>query len=127
MTGRSVALALLVFAALPAAARADTAPTVLGGRMPSLDQGRGGGTTRFAPAPMPNPDARPPVAQRDPNAVQLTPGLTRTPTGQALAGDGFASGSAYGGELERRGRSGGIGSTLAPSLKLRVPMQVEFR
>lgn len=124
MMARWVALLAMLLAALPS--WADTAPTLLVGRMPSLDQGRGGGGTRFAPAPVPNPDRLAPTSQRDPNAVQVTPGLTHAPGGQSQAGDGFARGSAYNGELERRGR-GGIGSTVVPSLKLRVPMQVEFR
>ncbi len=113
------ALLLLGFPAL-----ADTSPTLLPGKMPSLSQGRAS-TQRFAPAPVPNLDAAAPIAQREPNAVQLSPGLTRTPTGQAHRGDGFASGSAYTGELEKR--RGGLGSTVAPSLNLRLPMQVEFR
>jgi hypothetical protein len=116
---------LLALLLLAPPAWADNQPTMLPGNMPSLSQGRAIGG--YAPAPVPNPDARAPRGQRDPNAVELTPGLTRTNTGQGLAGDGFARGSAYNGELERRGgRAAGIGSTIAPSLNMRVPMQVDL-
>lgn len=100
-------------------------PTMLPGNMPSLTQGRASGG--YSPAPVPNLDARAPRSQRDPNAIEVTPGLTRTNTGQGHGGDGFARGSAYNGELERRsGRSAGIGSTIAPSLNMRMPMQVDL-
>lgn len=114
---------VMLLAAYPALA--DTPATVLPGNMPSLSQGRSG-SQRFAPAPVPNQDIVAPAAQRDPNAVQLSPGLTRTRTGQAHGGDGFANGTAYSGDLEKRGRSGGFGSA-APSLNLKLPIQVEFR
>lgn len=122
-----LAVWLLATAAAATPALADPAPTLLRGNMPTLSQGRGGGTQRFAPAPVPNPNMMEPTSQRDPGAVQVTPGLTRTRTGQANAGDGFATGSAYSGDLEKRGRSGGIGSNIAPSLNLKLPLQVEFR
>ena len=121
-----VAVLLLAIVAAPLAL-ADTSPTMLPGNMPSLSQGRGSGTQRFAPAPVPNPNMMEPTSQRDPGAVQVSPGLTRTRTGQAHAGDGFATGSAYSGDLEKRGRSGGIGANIAPSLNLKLPLQVEFR
>jgi hypothetical protein len=116
---------LLLALLLPAApVRADK-PTMLPGLMPSLSQGRASGG--YAPAPVPNPTARAPRSQRDPNAIEVTPGLTRTNTGQGLGGDGFARGSAYSGELERRqGRGAGIGSTIVPSLNMRMPMQVDI-
>ena len=120
-----LAVPLLALTALPGAL-ADSPGTLLTGRMPTLDQGRGNGHA-FAPAPVPNPDAVAPRSQRDPNAILVSPGLARTNTGHANAGDGYAPGSAYNGELERRGRSGGLGSTLAPSLNLKMPVQVEFR
>ncbi len=116
--------ALLPVLVLAAPAWADTTPTMLPGAMPSLNQGRGS-PQRFAPAPVPNANLIAPRDARDPNAMQVSPSLTRTNTGRALAGDGFAPGSAYSGELERRGRSGGVGSTLAPSLNLRMPVQVD--
>lgn len=115
---------IMAFLLLACPALAEKSPTMLQGNMPSLSQGRAG-TQRFAPAPVPNPDAVAPMSQRDPNAIQLSPGLTRTPTGQANRGDGFANGTAYTGELEKR-RSG-LGSSMAPSLNLKMPMQVEFR
>ena len=118
---------LVAFLLLALPALADTSTTMLPGNMPSLSQGRGSGTQRFAPAPVPNPNMVAPTSQRDPNAVQVSPGLTRTTTGQAHGGDGFATGSAYTGELEKRSRSGGIGSNIAPSLNLKLPLQVEFR
>ena len=121
---RMSALLLVLLAAWPA--RADTEPTMLRGRMPSLDQGRLG-AAGFTPAPVPNPDVSPRPGLRNPNVVQVSPALTHTNTGRALAGDGFATGSAYNGELERRGRGAGIGSTLVPSLRQRVPMQVDFQ
>ena len=117
-------LALLALAAA-APAWADTAPTLLPGTMPSLSQGRPG-TQRFSPAPVPDPDIRAPRSQRDPNAVELAPSLTRTNTGRAMAGDGFTPGSAYNGELERRNGRAGLGTTLAPSVNMRMPLQVEF-
>jgi len=117
--------ALLVLLAA-ASALADTPPTMLPGKMPALSQGRGSALPRFAPAPVPNPDLVAPTAQRDSSAVQVSPGLTRMSAGQAHAGDGFARGSAYAGELERRNR-GGLGSTIAPSLNLKMPLQIEFR
>ncbi len=115
---------ILAFVLLAFPALAEKAPTILRGNMPSLSQGRAG-AQRFAPAPMPNPDMLAPITQRDTNAIQLSPGLTRTPTGQAHRGDGFANGTAYTGELEKR--RGGLGSNVVPSLNLRMPMQVEFR
>jgi hypothetical protein len=114
----------LVALALATPALADT-PTLLPGTMPSLSQGRPS-AQRFSPAPVPNPDLLAPRSQRDPNAVQIAPGLTRTNTGRALAGDGFTPGSAYNGELERRNGRAGLGSTLAPSVNMRMPLQVEF-
>ncbi len=121
-------LALLALAlATPALSNptlADT-PTLLPGTMPSLSQGRPS-APRFSPAPVPDPDLRAPRSQRDPNAVEIAPGLTRTNTGRALVGDGFTPGSAYSGELERRNGRGGLGSTLAPSVNMRMPLQVEF-
>jgi hypothetical protein len=119
---RAPALLVVLLAAFPA--MADAPLTVLPGAMPSLSQGRGT-AQRFAPAPVPNPNLVAPRSARDPNAMEVSPGLTRTNTGRALAGDGFAPGSAYTGELERRGRSAGLGSTLAPSLNLRMPVQVD--
>jgi hypothetical protein len=116
-------LALLAVS-LATPALADT-PTLLPGTMPSLSQGRPS-AQRFSPAPVPNPDLLAPRSQRDPNAVQIAPGLTRTNTGRALAGDGFTPGSAYNGELERRNGRAGLGSTLAPSVNMRMPLQVEF-
>lgn len=121
MRGLATLLALLV----AAPALADSTPTMLPGTMPSLSQGRGS-ATNFAPAPVPNPDVRVPRSQRDPNAVEISPGLTRTNTGRAMSGDGFSAGSAYSGELERRGGRGGLGSTLAPSVNMKMPVQVEF-
>jgi hypothetical protein len=118
-----LALALLAPAGI-APVWAETKPTLLPGAMPSLNQGRAS-PQRFVPAPVPNPDIIAPRVARDPNAIQVSPGLRRTDTGRALSGDGFATGSAYNGELERRGR-GGVGSTLAPSLNLRMPMQVDL-
>ena len=119
---RLPALLAVLLAAGPALA--DTSFTVLPGIMPSLSQGRTA-AQRFAPAPMPNPNLVAPRALRDPNAVEVSPSLTRTNTGRAMGGDGFAPGSAYSGELERRNGSAGIGSTLAPSLNLRMPVQVD--
>ena len=119
--------ALFLLALLLAAsdARADTTPgMLLPGAMPSLSQGRG--QARFTPAPMPNPEISAPRIKRDPNEVQVAPGLTKMRTGQSLGGDGFARGSAYSGDLEHRGR-GGLGSSLAPSLKLKMPVDVGFR
>jgi hypothetical protein len=115
---------VLVALALATPALADT-PTLLPGTMPSLSQGRPS-AQRFSPAPVPNPDLLAPRSQRDPNAVQIAPGLTRTNTGRALAGDGFTPGSAYNGELERRNGRAGLGSTLAPSVNMRMPLPVEF-
>ena len=87
-------LALLALAlatpTLPSPALADT-PTLLPGTMPSLSQGRPS-AQRFSPAPVPDPDLRAPRSQRDPNAVEIVPGLTRTNTGRAMAGDGFHPG-----------------------------------
>jgi|GEM_PF-5781011 len=119
------ALPLLLAGLLAAPAWADTTPTLLPGFMPSLNQGRGS-PERFAPAPVPNANLIAPHTARDRNAVEVSPGLMRTNTGRALAGDGFAPGSAYSGELERRSRTGGVGSTLAPSLNLRMPLQVDI-
>lgn len=119
-----VSPALLLALLLVTPASADTTQTMLPGAMPSLNQGRGS-PQRFVPAPVPNPDIIVPRVARDPNAIQVSPGLRRTDTGRALSGDGFATGSAYNGELERRGR-GGVGSTLAPSLNLRMPVQVDL-
>ena len=116
-------LALLAVS-LATPALADT-PTLLPGTMPSLSQGRPS-AQRFSPAPVPDPDLRAPRSQRDPNAVEIVPGLTRTNTGRAMAGDGFTPGSAYNGDLERRNGRGGLGSTLAPSVNMRMPLQVEF-
>ncbi len=124
MTRLAAALAAILLSAMPALA--DKAPTMLPGSMPSLSQGRAG-PQAFAPAPMPNPNIIPPTIQRDPNAIQLRPGLTRTPTGQANSGDGFANGSAYNGQLEKRNRSGGFGSSVAPSLNFKMPLQVDLR
>jgi hypothetical protein len=120
---RIPALLATLFLATPALAEAPA--TLLPGAMPSLSQGRLA-AQRFAPAPVPDPTQLAPRAQRDPNAVQVSPGLTRTHTGRALAGDGFAPGSAYTGELERRGRNAGVGSTLAPSINMRLPVQVQI-
>jgi len=120
-----LAAPVLMLLALPGA-QADTPGTLLSGRMPSLDQGRGTGH-RFAPAPVPNPDAVAPRVLQDSNAIRVSPGLTRTNTGQANAGDGYTPGTAYNGDLERRGRGSGLGSTVAPSLNVKVPVQVEFR
>lgn len=119
-----VSPALLLALLLVTPASADTTRTMLPGAMPSLNQGRGS-PQRFVPAPVPNPDIIVPRVARDPNAIQVSPGLRRTDTGRALSGDGFATGSAYNGELERRGR-GGVGSTLALSLNLRMPVQVNL-
>ncbi len=124
---RALLLLLAVLVAVPAWAApawADTTPTLLPGAMPLLNQGRGS-PQRFVPAPVPNANLIAPRTAREPSAMQVSPGLTRTNTGRAPAGDGYAPGSAYNGELERRGRSGGVGSTLAPSLNLRLPMQVD--
>lgn len=116
--------------AMPAPVLADTfAPlTLLPGKMPQLSQGRAQGpAARFSPAPMPNPDALAPAQQQD-TAVSLAPSLTRTNAGKALGGDGFAPGSAYAGTLERRSRTApGLGSTVAPSLNLKVPLVVSLR
>ena len=124
---RAVLLALLLAVPAMAHAAADK-PTVLPGKMPSLSQGRpSGNTARFAPAPVPNPDLAAP-AQRDTAGVLVSPGLTRTNTGQGFGGDGFAPGSVYSGTLERRSRnSAGLGSNVAPSLSFKVPVQVDVR
>lgn len=119
---RALLALLAATVALPALAET---PTLLPGTMPSLSQGRPS-TQRFSPAPVPNPDISAPRSYRDPNAVEITPGLTRTNTGRALAGDGFTPGSAYSGELERRSGRAGLGTTLAPSVNMKVPVQVEF-
>ena len=119
------ALLALLAASVAMPALADTAPTLLQGTMPSLSQGRPS-QQRFSPAPVPDPDIRAPRTQRDPGAVEVSPGLTRTNTGRALSGDGFTPGSAYNGELERRNGRGGLGSTLAPSVNMKMPVQVEF-
>ncbi|MCC6717072.1 MAG: hypothetical protein IT555_04245 [Acetobacteraceae bacterium] len=119
---RASALLLVLLAAWPACA--DTEPTMLRGRMPSLDQRRIGAAT-FAPAPVPNPDMAARSGPRNPTTVEVSPTLTQPNNGRALTGDGFARGSAYNGDLERRGR-GGLGATMVPSLNLRVPMQVDF-
>ena len=116
-------------------------PTVLPGNMPQLSQGRGSGGA-FTPAPVPNPDAIAPRSQRDPNAIQLVPGLARpgiggpaaSGTGSGSAGrggrdgnDALARGGTYSRELERvGGRPGSLGSALVPSLNLRMPMQIEL-
>jgi hypothetical protein len=119
------ALLALLAATVALPALADSAPTLLPGTMPSLSQGRPS-AQRFAPAPVPNPDISAPRGHHDPNAVQISPGLTRTNTGRALSGDGFTPGSAYSGELERRNGRAGLGTTLAPSVNMKVPVQVEF-
>ena len=106
-------------------ALADTVPPLIRGTMPSLDQGRGRTAQRFTPAPVPNLDITAPRRRNEANEVQVSPGLTRMNMGQALAGHGFAAGSAYGGELDRRSRSG-IGSAI-PSLNLKMPVELEFR
>ena len=121
----AVLVVVSLFAAVPALA--DSGATMLLGNMPTLSQGRSVGNQRFAPAPVPNPNMVAPNAQRGSDALQLSPGLTRTRTGQGHGGDGFASGSAYTGDLEKRGRSGSIGSNIAPSLNLKMPLHVEFR
>lgn len=119
-----VASLLVLLAAAPSLA--DTQPTLLPGKMPTLSQGRGSAAPRFSPAPVPNLDLIAPTSPRDPTAVQVSPGLTRMNAGQAHSGDGFARGSAYLGEFERRGR-GGLGAAGAPSLNLKMPLQMEFR
>ena len=120
---RIVPLVAALLAAAPALA--DTPATMLRGNMPSLSQGRGAGQ-RFAPAPVPNASLVDPTRQRDTSGIQVSPGLTRTNTGQVHGGDGYANGTAYSSELERRGR-GGIGANVAPSLNLKMPVQVDFR
>jgi hypothetical protein len=123
---RILALVACLAAVAPVPACADSTATVLSGRMPSLSQGRPS-PTRFAPAPVPNPDLLPPRDASDPYAVAVVPTLTRTETAKTT-GDGFAPGSSFSGSMERRDRGpGGIGSTLAPSLRVKVPVQVEFR
>jgi hypothetical protein len=123
---RILALLACLAALAPAPACADSTATMISGRMPSLSQGRPP-ADRFAPAPVPNPDLQPPRANIDPYAVAVSPTLTRTETAKTT-GDGFAPGSTFSGSLERRDRGpGGIGSTLAPSLRVKVPVQVEFR
>ncbi len=115
---------LLIAAATPACADPGT---MLNSRMPSLSQGRSPGATLYAPAPVPNPDVAVPRGAQDPYAVAVVPGLTRTETDK-ITGEGFSPGSNFSGTMERRDRgSGGIGSTLAPSLRVKVPVQVDFR
>ena len=115
---------LLIAAAAPACADPGT---MLNGRMPSLSQGRAPGTSLYAPSPVPNPDVDAPRGAKDPYAVAVVPGLTRTETDK-ITGEGFSPGSNFSGTMERRDRSaGGIGSTLAPSLRVKVPVQVDFR
>jgi len=123
---RALLVALLLVPLFPLAACADT--TLLSGKMPSLSQGRPSAPLRFAPAPVPNLDLLAPRAMAgDPTAVRVSPSLTHTDTGRALGGDGFAAGSAYSGDLERRNGAPGLGSTVAPSLNFRMPVRVELR
>jgi hypothetical protein len=72
-------------------------------------------------APTPDRDARLPM-QPASTRPQLTPTLVRATPG--IAGDGYAPGSAYSNDLERRSRPAtDLGSTLAPTLSLRLPLR----
>ncbi len=77
----------------------------------------------FEPAPTPNPDIYAP-AVRGSTEARLGATLTRRAEGFGAKGDGFSPGSSYNGYFDRRGRAvEGIGSTLAPSFQLRVPLE----
>lgn len=99
--------------------------TLLNGPMPLLSPARPPVAQADAtiPAPRPDPDARAPAEPQGRGAV-VSPGLidrrAKTP-----GGSGFAPGSDYSEDLARRGGrpSTGIGTTLAPGLLLRAPLQ----
>lgn len=94
----------------------------LPGRMPRLAPAAGL-PNGFEPAPTPNPDLYAPTV-RGPTETRLGATLTRRAEGFGSRGDGFSPGSSYNGYFDRRGRAvEGIGSTLAPSFQLRVPLE----
>jgi hypothetical protein len=94
----------------------------LPGRMPQLPA-TVGLAPGYQPAPTPNPDISAPIV-RGSSEPQLGATLTRRAQGFGTKGDGFAPGSSYSGYFDRRGRATeGIGSTLAPSFQLRVPLE----
>jgi len=78
------------------------------------------------PAPMPNFDIDPPLPPIDKHP-RVEPSMADR-TGQPALTNGYAPGSGYSSQLERRTRQvgnpgGAIGTTLVPSLTVRVPLQ----
>ena len=109
--------ALLLGLLLPASAA--HAYRLLPGPMPQLQAP----SAPAEPAPVPNQDAEPPPARVIPG-TRLTPALTNRLSGRPAAGDGYAPGSAFSPELERRRDTGSaLGTILAPGLQLRVPLK----
>lgn len=101
-------------------ARPAHADRLLSGPMPKLTSP----AAPYEPAPVPDPDARPPPDITIPGA-RLVPALTNRLSGGGSAGAGYSPGSAFSPELERQHGDSGtkIGNILAPGLQLRVPLQ----
>lgn len=94
-------------------------PTLSGRKLPKAAPKSDG----FDPAPRPNMDLQAPVT-RERGGVSLVPGVVNRNSVPATTGNGYAPGSAFSNSLERARRSPTeLGSTFAPALNLRVPLQ----
>ncbi len=97
--------------------------TVLKGRLPVLGSTSGvtsGG--QFTPAPTPNQDLyAPPDRSTDPLQPKVGAQLTQ-PSQTIHDGQGYAPGSSFSDDVERRNRNGVIPG-FAPTLSLKVPIK----
>ena len=117
------ALALALWLAAPAGlagAPVDAPYKIIPGPMPRLpDQPVSTGTA----APVPNYDLDAPRARADDRA-RFEAGITDRDGRRRAEADGISPGSSFSSTLERKSRPlTGIGSTLAPSLILRMPLK----
>ena len=119
--------ALLAVAMPPpgaAAAPPATPDLLIKGPMPKLESETP--PKSLDPAPVPNFDIDPPLPPIDKHP-RVEPTMADR-TGQPALANGYAPGSGYSSQLERRTRQvgnpgGAIGTTLVPSLTVRVPLQ----
>lgn len=115
---------LALLAAVPAQA-ARVAQRVLDGSMPQFPTRYVAAPPAADPnsAPTPDLDAQAPPATASTGA-SVVPALTNRLTGITPSGSGYAPGSAFSPELDRRHGDLGtnLGSVLAPGLQLRVPL-----
>jgi len=117
-------LALLLLPTIGLAATPAKPELLIKGPMPQLQSSVA--PKALEPAPVPNFDINPPLPPIDRHA-RIEPAMAGR-NGPPAQANGYAPGSGYSSQMERRTRqvgnpAGTIGATLVPSLTVRVPLQ----